>query len=104
MGSGGDPRTVRQAVKRIEKLALDTPLSQLAFTFEIDVRAPIPVNRITYPRFHEQQWPRVLARFEPKRDKFATRQARIRSVRPRRRLARNGPQRQSGVCYSDISA
>jgi hypothetical protein len=76
MDSGGDPRTVRQALKRVEKLALDTRLSQVAFSNEIDVLAAIPVNRIAYPRFHEQQWPRVLVRLERKREKFVALQSR----------------------------
>jgi hypothetical protein len=54
MDGAGDPRTVRQAVKRVEKLALDTRLSAVAFTYEIDVLAAIPLDRIAYPRFHEQ--------------------------------------------------
>lgn len=70
MTAAGDPRTVRQAVKRIEKIALDTRLSRVAFIYDIDILAAIPLERITYPRFHEQQWPRVLARLERKREKF----------------------------------
>ena len=70
MDAGGDPRTIRQAVKRIEKLALDARLAIVAFNFEIDVLGAIPVKRIAYPRFHEQQWPRVLARLEHKREKW----------------------------------
>jgi hypothetical protein len=54
MNTGGDPRTVRQAV-----------------------------NCIAYPRFHEQRWPRALARLERKREKFRTLQARRKSVRAR---------------------
>ncbi len=76
MDSAGDPRIVRQAVKRVEKLALDTRLSVVAFTHEIDVLAAIPVERIGYPRFHEEQWPRVLEKLRRKRDKFAALQAR----------------------------
>jgi hypothetical protein len=76
MGSAGDPRTVRQAVKRVEKLALDTRLAVIAFTHEIDVLAAIPVERIAYPRFREQQWPRILERLERKRKKLAAAQAR----------------------------
>jgi hypothetical protein len=76
MDAGGDPRKVRQAVKRVEKLALDTRLSQVAFTYHIDVLAAIPGERIAYPRFHEQQWPKTLARLERKREKFVALQAR----------------------------
>lgn len=76
MESGGDPRTVRQAVKRVEKLALDAQLSRVAFTYDIDVLAAVPVERIAYPRFHEQQWPRILERLERRRDRFAALQAR----------------------------
>ncbi len=83
LDSGGDPRTVRQAVKRVEKLALDTRLSHVAFTFEIDVLVAIPVKRIAYPRFHEQQWPRVLARLERKREKFVALQARCKAAKGR---------------------
>jgi len=45
MNEGGDPRTVRQAVKRVEKLALDAQLSRVAFTHDIDVLAAIPLDR-----------------------------------------------------------
>jgi hypothetical protein len=83
MEARGDPRTVRQAVKRVEKLALDTRLSRVAFTYDIDVLAAIPVERIAYPRFHEQQWPRVLARLERKREKFVASQARRKPARGR---------------------
>lgn len=76
MEEGGDPRKVRQATKRVEKLALDARLCHVALAFDIDVLAAIPVERIAYPRFHEQQWPRVLARFERKREKFVALQAR----------------------------
>lgn len=62
MSTGGDPRIVRQAIKRIENLATDTRLSQVAFTYGIDVLASVPVERIADPRFHEEQWPRVLQR------------------------------------------
>jgi hypothetical protein len=70
MDEGGDPRTVRQAVKRVEKLALDTRLSRVAFTYDIDVLAAIPVDRIVYSRFREEQWPRIFARLNTKREKF----------------------------------
>ena len=83
MVAGGEPRTVRQAVKRVEKLALDTRLSQVAFTYEIDVLAAIPVKRIAYPRFHEQQWPRVLARLNRKREKLVALQARRKAAKGR---------------------
>lgn len=73
MKGAGDPRTVRQAVKRVEKLALDTQLSRVAFTHDIDVLAAIPVDRIAYSRFREEQWPRIVARLKSKRDKFERR-------------------------------
>jgi hypothetical protein len=76
MNDAGDPRTVRQAIKRVEKLALDPRLSRVAFTHDIDVLAAIPVERIGYSRFREEQWPRVLARLENKRKKFAALKAR----------------------------
>jgi hypothetical protein len=74
--AGGDLRKVRQAVKRVEKLALDTRLSRVGFIHDIDVLAAIPVERLAYPRFHEQQWPRVLVRLERKREQFVALQAR----------------------------
>ena len=86
MDSASDPRTVRQAVKRVEKLALDTRLAVVAFTY--DVLAAIPVERIAYPRFHEQQWPRVLKKLSRKRDKFVALQAR-RSAMNVKRTSRN---------------
>lgn len=76
MDEAGDPRTVRQAVKRVEKIALDTRLSAVAFDYEIDVLAAIPLERIAYPRFHEQQWPKILERLDRKREKFLAAQAR----------------------------
>lgn len=83
MDSGGNPRTVRQAVKRVEKLALDTRLSQVTFIYGIDVLAAIPVKRIAYPRFHEQQWPKVLAQLERKREKFRALQTRRKPTKAR---------------------
>jgi hypothetical protein len=76
MDEGQDPRRVRQAVKRVERIALDTRLTQVALTYDIDVLAAVPAERIAYPRFHELQWPQVLARFERKREKFVTLHAR----------------------------
>jgi hypothetical protein len=76
MDAAGAPRTVRQAVKRVEKLALDTRLSAVAFTYDIDVLAAIPVQRIAYARFHERQWPKTIETLERKREKFLARQAR----------------------------
>lgn len=76
MDDGGDPRTVRQALKRVERIALGTRLSRVAFTFDIDVLAAIPLERIAYPRFHERQWPKVLAQLDRKREQFVALQAR----------------------------
>ena len=80
MDGGNDPRQVRQAVKRIEKIALDTRLVQVALGYDIDVLAAIPVARIAYPRFHELQWPRMQARLDRKREKFLGLQARRRAL------------------------
>jgi hypothetical protein len=76
MNEAGDPRTVRQAVKRVEKLALDTQLARVAFTYDIDVLAAIPVDRIAYSRFREEQWPRLVARLNTKRAAFERRKSR----------------------------
>ena len=76
MDGGNDPRKVRQAVKRVERIALDTRLIQVALTYDIDVLAAIPVERMAYPRFHDLHWPKVLARFVRKREKFLTLRAR----------------------------
>jgi len=76
MNIAGDPRTVRQAVKRVEKIALDAQLSQTAFTHNVDVLSAIPVERIAYSRFHDEQWPRILKRLEHRRQKFAALQHR----------------------------
>jgi hypothetical protein len=76
MNEAGDPRTVRQAVKRVEKLALDTQLARVAFTYDIDVLAAIPVDRIAYSRFREEQWPRLVARLNIKRAAFERRKSR----------------------------
>jgi hypothetical protein len=90
MDSAGDPRTVRQAVKRVEKLALDARLSAVAFTYDIDVLAAIPVERIAYPRFHEQQWPRILEGLDRKREKFVALQARRSALDATRASRRSG--------------
>lgn len=92
MDASGDPRTVRQAVKRVEKIALDTKLSRVAFTYDIDVLAAVPVKRIAYPRFHEQQWPRVLATLARKQL-----QRRYMALEPLRALADDQPARLSAV-------
>lgn len=76
MDASGDPRIVRQAIKRIEKLALDTRLSAVAFTYEVDVLAAVPVERVAYPRFHERQWPKTLERLQRKRERFNENRAR----------------------------
>lgn len=76
MNEAGDPRTVRQSVKRVEKLALDSRLSRVAFTYDIDILAAIPVDRIAYSRFPEEQWPRILARLNTKRAAFERRKSR----------------------------
>ena len=83
MNAGGDPRMVRQAIRRIEKIALNTQLSHVAFSYDIDVLAAVPVERIAHPRFHEEQWPRVLQRLERKRETFAALQARRNALRDR---------------------
>lgn len=88
MGAGGDPRVVRQAVKRVEHLALETQLSRVAFTYEIDVLAAVPAERISYSRFHQEQWPRVLKRLTTKREKFIALQDRRRALGNRARNAR----------------
>lgn len=76
MDEAGDPRTVRQAVKRVEKLALDAQLSRVAFTYDIDVLAAVPVERVAYSRFREEQWPRILARLNARRAAFERRKSR----------------------------
>jgi hypothetical protein len=76
MNEAGDPRIVRQAVKRVEKLALDNRLLRVAFTYDIDVLAAIPADRIAYSRFREEQWPRILARLNTKRAAFERRKSR----------------------------
>jgi hypothetical protein len=80
IGDGGDPRVVRQAVRRVEKLALDTRLAQVAFTYGIDVLAAIPLRRISDPRFLEQQWPKVQATLARKREKFKALQVKRRAL------------------------
>ena len=87
MNEAGDPRTVRQAVKRVEKLALDTRLLRVAFTYDIDVLAAIPVDRIAYSRFREEQWPRMLARLNTKRAAFERRKSRDEANEKTRRRA-----------------
>lgn len=83
MNAGGDPRILRQAVKRIEKIALDGRLSSAAFMYRIDVLAAIPVARIAYPRFQEEQWPRMQQRLAAKRERFDALQARRNALRGR---------------------
>ena len=88
MADRGDPRIVRQAVKRVQNLALDTALSHVAFTYDIDVLAAVPVERISYSRFHEEQWPRVLRRLDTKRAKFVALQGRKSALEDRARNPR----------------
>lgn len=88
MDGGNDPRAVRQAVKRVEKVALDTRIAEVSLTYDIDVLAAIPVERIAYPRFHEQQWPRIIARFERKREQYLKLQARRSALRERKSVPR----------------
>jgi len=88
MADGGDPRVVRQAVKRVENLALDTALCRVAFTCEIDVLTAVPVDRISYSRFHEGRWPRILQRLETKRAKFVALQSRVSALRDGSRNSR----------------
>lgn len=88
MNAAGDPRTVRQAVKRVEKLALDSRLARVAFTYNIDVLAAVPVERIAYSRFREEQWPRVVARLERKREKFVAPTKRQKALAAKRRSRR----------------
>jgi hypothetical protein len=76
MDEGTNPRIARQAIQRVASIALDTRLTPVALTYDIDVLAAVPVARVAYPRFHELQWPKVLARFERKREKFVTLHAR----------------------------
>jgi hypothetical protein len=91
MNSGGDPRVVRQALKRVEKLALDTRLAPVAFSYGIDVLDAVPVQRIAYPKFHEEQWPRTLARLERKREKFAALEVRRKQLKARREARTRSP-------------
>ncbi|HEY0682365.1 MAG TPA: hypothetical protein VGD45_08550 [Steroidobacter sp.] len=81
MAEGGDPRIVRQVLKRIEKMALDTRLAQAAFKYDIDVLAAVPVKRIADARFHEEHWPRILRRLASKREKFEQIQTRRTALR-----------------------
>jgi hypothetical protein len=84
MAEGNDPRLLRQAVKRVVKMALETRLAHVAFTYDIDVLTALPVERIRYPRFHELQWPDVLARLERKREKFGALTARRTALHAKR--------------------
>jgi len=93
MDTSNDPRTVRQAVKRVERIALDARLTQVAFTYDIDVLQAIPVKRIAYPRFHQQQWPRILARLDRKREKFRMLQARRKTLQDKRSSRRPADRR-----------
>ena len=86
MDESGDPRVARQALKRVEKIALDTRLCRVAFAYDIDVLAAIPVDRIGYPRFHEQQWPRVQERLARKRAKFGALQTKRDKLQAKRKL------------------
>jgi hypothetical protein len=88
MNAAGDPRTVRQAVKRVEKLALDSRLSRVAFTYDIDVLAAVPVERIAYSRFREEQWPRVLERHRRKYEKFVVLKSRQKALASKRAAAK----------------
>lgn len=89
MEEGGDPRVVRQAIRRVERIALDLRLSRVAFSHGVDVLDAIPVERIGYPRFHDQQWPRMQQRLAQRKAKFDALQAR-RAALQAKRGARRG--------------
>jgi hypothetical protein len=76
ISEAGEPSAVRQALKRIERLALDTQLSKVSFTYNIDVLSAIPIEKIAHTKFRQAQWPRILARLEVKRQKFVALEAR----------------------------
>lgn len=70
LDSGDRPREVRQAIKRVENIALDPRLAPVAFTHDIDVLHAIPVERIQSPEFIEKQWPKVLVALTRRRENF----------------------------------
>jgi hypothetical protein len=76
LAEGRDPRVVRQAIKRVERMALDAQLASVAFEYGIEVLSAIPVEQIANPRFHEAQWPRIQERLAKKRSKYDALRAR----------------------------
>jgi len=84
LAEGNDPRQMRQAVKRVVKMALATRLAHVAFSYGIDVLAALPVERIRDPAFHQRQWPSVLAQLERKREKFEKLQTRRSALQAKR--------------------
>jgi hypothetical protein len=75
---GRDPRVVRQATKRVERMALDAQLANVASEYGIDVLSAIPTDQITNPRFHAEQWPRIQERLANRRRKYYALQVRKR--------------------------
>jgi hypothetical protein len=63
-----------------------SPFARVAFTYDIDVLAAVPVERIAYPRFDERQWPRILEGLERRRAKFVAVQARRSVLKARRKV------------------
>jgi hypothetical protein len=58
--------------------------------------AAVPVDRIGYPRFHEQQWPKVQERLAHKRAKFVALQAKRDKLLAKRKLPFS-PRRRSPI-------
>lgn len=83
LSEGRDPRVVRQAIKRVEKMALTTQLASVAFEYRIDVLSAIPVERIAEARFHAERWPRIQERLAKKRKRCDALRARRQTLADR---------------------
>lgn len=86
IAEGRDSKILRQALKRIETVALDRELCAVAFAYDIDVLRAIPLDRVPLPRYARDQFPRMLARLATRREKhekLLTRRAALRMKRSR---------------------
>jgi hypothetical protein len=91
IAEGRDPKILRQALKRIETIALDSALCTVAFTYDIDVLRAIPLDRVPLPRYARDQFPRVLARLATRREKHEKLLTRRTALKTKRSRVRSKP-------------
>jgi len=75
-----DRRVLKAALQRIEQIVLDQRLSSVAWKYEIDVLAALPVDRIPFHEFQTKQLPGILARLERRHAKLKSAELRRRAI------------------------